>query len=81
MQDAILQAALQQIEKRLKEMQKEGKDLSLLKIKKFQKTHFESCSCQDCLKAKQQQNPRLKGIQEDGFKIYIAHDCVPSSKT
>ncbi len=81
MQEAVLQTILQQVEKRLKEMQQEGKDLSLLKIKKFQKTHFENCSCPDCLKAKQQQNPRLKGIQEDGFKIYIAHDSVPSSKT
>ncbi len=70
-QDQILGLALKQIEKMLKEMQNEGKDLTRLKLKKFQKTHHIDCACARCKEAKQKQDPRLRGLQEDGFKVYL----------
>ena len=44
--------AMRQIEKMLKDMQSEGKDLSRLKLKKFQKTHHIDCNCELCEEAK-----------------------------
>jgi hypothetical protein len=52
-QEQILSLAMRQIEKMLKEMQTSGKDLSLLKLKKFQKTHHIDCKCKLCENAKQ----------------------------
>ena len=52
-------------------MQKDGKDLTALKFRKFQKTHFTNCTCQQCLDAKRKKNPHLRGILEDGIKVYI----------
>ena len=68
---ALLEMAMKQVEKLLREMQKEGKDLSQLKFRKFQKTHFTSCTCPKCLEAKRQKNPHLRGILEDGVKVYV----------
>ena len=73
-QEALLQLALKQIENMLREMQKEGKDLSQLKLKKFQKTHHINCTCSRCTEAKEKNNPRLRGLLEDGFKVYLALD-------
>ncbi len=47
----IIQKAMQEIEKMLLEMEREGKDLSLIKLKKYQKTHHISCKCAKCEKA------------------------------
>jgi len=71
-QEQILSLAMRQIEKMLKEMQTSGKDLSLLKLKKFQKTHHIDCKCKLCENAKTKNNPRLRGLLEDGFKVYVA---------
>ena len=68
----ILSLAMRQIEKMLKEMQNSGKDLSRLKIKKFQKTHHIDCKCKLCENAKTKNDPRLRGLLEDGFKVYVA---------
>lgn len=68
---AMIEMALKQIEKMLWEMEKEGKDLTFLKFKKFQKTHYTNCTCGKCLEAKAKKNPHLKGILEDGFKVYV----------
>ena len=46
--EQILALAMRQIEKMLQEMQNEGKDLSGLKLKKFQKTHHIDCRCGMC---------------------------------
>ena len=70
-QEQLLALAMRQIEKLLKEMQNEGKDLSLLKLKKFQKTHHIDCNCKFCEVAKTKNNPRLRGLSEDGFKVYV----------
>jgi len=70
-QEQLLALAMRQIEKLLKEMQNEGKDLSLLKLKKFQKTHHIDCNCKFCEVAKSKNNPRLRGLSEDGFKVYV----------
>ena len=70
-QRKLLEMALQRVEKMLKEMQDDGKDLSQLKIKKFQKTHYTTCTCAQCMEAKRKNNPHLKGILEDGFKLYV----------
>ena len=70
-QKAVLEMAMKQVEKLLREMQKEGKDLSQLKLRKFQKTHFTSCTCAQCLEAKRKQDPHLRGILEDGIKVYV----------
>ena len=70
-QEQLHALAMRQIEKLLKEMQNEGKDLSLLKLKKFQKTHHIDCNCKFCEVAKTKNNPRLRGLSEDGFKVYV----------
>ena len=70
-QEQILSLAMRQIEKMLIEMQNSGKDLSRLKLKKFQKTHHIDCRCSFCSKAKSKDDPRLRGLLEDGFKVYI----------
>ena len=69
--ERILAMALRQIEKMLKEMQSEGKDLSRLKLKKFQKTHHIHCSCKMCEEAKKKNDPHMRGLSEDGFKVYL----------
>ena len=71
-QERILSLAMRQIEKMLKEMQNCGKDLSRLKLKKFQKTHHIDCKCKLCETAKTKNDPRLRGLLEDGFKVYVA---------
>ncbi|MBC8257804.1 MAG: hypothetical protein H8E38_02210 [SAR324 cluster bacterium] len=70
-QEKILTLALRQIEIMLKNMQSDGKDLSRLKLKKFQKTHHIDCSCKLCKTAKTKNDPRLRGLLEDGFKVYL----------
>ena len=73
-QQAIVEIALKQIRKMLEEMQSEGKDLTKLKLKKFQKTHHINCRCEQCNHAKSNNDPRLRGLQEDGFKVYVEGD-------
>ena len=68
---AILEMAMKQIEKMLGEMMDDGKDLTQLKFKKFQKTHYTTCTCPKCLEAKRKKNPHLRGLLEDGFKVYV----------
>ena len=70
-QEQILALAMRQIEKMLKEMQSNGKNLSRLKLKKFQKTHHIDCTCKLCVDAKTKNDPRLRGLLEDGFKVYV----------
>jgi len=62
---------LKPIEKILREMQDDGKDLTQLKFKKFQKTHYTTCTCPQCLEAKRTKNPHKRGILEDGFKVFV----------
>ena len=71
-QEQMLSLAMRQIEKMLKEMQSNGKDLSRLKLKKFQKTHHFDCKCKLCENAKKNNDPHLRGLLEDGFKVYVA---------
>jgi len=78
-QEQILALAMRQIEKLLKELQGDGKDLSRLKLKKFQKTHHIDCRCKLCEVAKTKNNPRLRGLLEDGFKVYVGGDKKSSS--
>jgi hypothetical protein len=73
-QEQILALAMRQIEKLLKEMQNDGKDLSRLKLKKFQKTHHIDCKCKLCEVSKTKNDPRLRGLIEDGFKVYVNCD-------
>jgi len=81
-QEQILALAMRQIEKMLKEMQSNGKNLSRLKLKKFQKTHHIDCKCKLCEDAKIKNDPRLRGLLEDGFKVYVegAKKIVNDSK-
>ncbi len=78
--EQILALAMRQIEKMLKDMQNEGKDLSGLKLKKFQKTHHIDCHCGMCADAKNKKDPRKRGLLEDGFKVYIEGDGSSWSK-
>ncbi len=71
-QEQILSLAMRQIEKMLKEMQTSGKDFSRLKLKNFQKTHHIDCKCKLCENAKTKNDLRLRGLLEDGFKVYVA---------
>jgi hypothetical protein len=68
---AVLERAMKQVERMLRDLQDEGKDLTKLKLKKYQKTHFTNCTCPQCLEAKRRNNPHLRGIIEDGFKVYV----------
>jgi hypothetical protein len=68
---AVLDLAMKQVEKALRDMQDEGKDLTRLKIKKYQKTHFTTCTCAQCKAADRKNNPHLRGILEDGYKVYV----------
>jgi len=70
-QDAALGLVMEQVEKLLKGMQQEGVDLMQIKMKKFQKTHHIDCACSKCKKAKIKNNPKLRGLLENGFKIYV----------
>lgn len=67
----ILERAMKQVERMLRELQDEGKDLTRFKLKKFQKTHFSNCTCAQCLEAKRKKDPHLRGILEDGVKFYV----------
>jgi len=49
--------AMKEIEKMLRELEKEGKDLSLMKMRKFQKTHHIDCVCPKCKRAEQKKIP------------------------
>ena len=69
--EQILILIIRKIEKLLKEMQTEGKDLSRLKLKKFQKTHHIDCKCELCVVATTKNDPSLRGLIEDGFKVYV----------
>ncbi len=68
---AMVEMAMKQVEKMLWEMQGDGKDLSKIKLKKYQKTHFTTCTCAQCSEAQRKKNPHLRGLLEDGFKIYV----------
>ncbi len=67
---AVLDMAMEQVERVLRQMQKDGKDLTGLKIKRYQKTHYTSCVCAQCLEAKRTKDPHKRGLLEDGFKLY-----------
>jgi hypothetical protein len=70
-QELIIKKAMLEIEKMLHELVREGKDLSLLKLKKYQKTHHIDCMCEKCRKANRKKNPGLRGLREFGFKVYV----------
>lgn len=70
-QKAVLEMAMKQVERVLKEMLDEGKNLEGLKFKKYQKTHYTNCVCTKCLQAKRSKDPHQRGLLEDGYKIYL----------
>ena len=72
--EKIVSLAMIQVEKLLVEMLNDGKDLTRLKLKKFQKTHHIDCKCKLCNIAKSKNDPSLRGLIEDGFKVYVAGD-------
>mgnify|MGYP001285519167 FL=1 len=72
--ERILAMAMRKIEKMLMDMQSEGKDLSRLKLKKFQKTHHIDCKCKFCEEAEKKKDPHLRGLIEDGFKVYVGDE-------
>ena len=70
-QKAMLEMAMKQVEKVLKEMLDSGKDLERLKFKKYQKTHYTNCICKKCLEGKRTKDPHKRGLLEDGYKVYV----------
>ncbi len=72
--EKILTIIMRQVENLLLEMHKSGRDLSKIKLKKFQKTHHIDCQCQLCHFANTKNDPSIRGLIEDGFKIYL-DDC------
>jgi queuine/archaeosine tRNA-ribosyltransferase len=68
---AVLELAMKQVEKFLRDMQDDGADLTRLKFKKYQKTHFTTCTCPQCREAERKRNPHLRGLQEEGYKVYV----------
>lgn len=77
---AVIELALKHVEKVLREMQDDGKDLTRLKIRKYQKTHFTTCTCAQCKAAERKHNPHLRGILEDGYKVYVGVDDAPGQE-
>ncbi len=74
-QELVIKKAMQEIEKMLHALGNEGKDLALLKLKRYQKTHHIDCMCEKCMKANKKKNPGLRGLREFGFKVYVdEHD-------
>lgn len=67
----VRERALKQIDKVLKDMQESGLEITQMKLKKYQKTHFTSCRCPKCVSAKQKNNPHLRGLLEEGYKIFV----------
>ena len=67
----MLEMAMKQVEKVLKDMLDNGKDLEKLKFKKYQKTHYTNCNCPKCLEAKRSKDPHKRGLLEDGYKVYV----------
>ncbi len=72
--EVLLKMAMKEIEKMLRELEKEGKDLSLMKMRKFQKTHHIECVCPKCTRVEKKNNPRLRGLREYGFKVYVSEN-------
>jgi len=70
--EVIIKRAMAEIEKLLVQLDKEGKDLSKVKLRRFQKTHNISCTCLKCSLANTKKDPRLRGLREFGFKVYVA---------
>lgn len=71
LREQILKKAMNEIEKLLLELEKEGKDLATVKLKKFSKTHHIQCICPKCSKANKKKEPRLRGLREYGFKVFV----------
>ena len=69
--EILVKKALREIEKQLLEMEKEGKDLTKMKLKKYTKTHHAGCKCTKCLTATRKKDPTLRGLREYGFKVYV----------
>jgi len=67
----MLERAMEQVESLLRDMQRQGKDLTHLKFKKYQKTHYTSCTCEKCLEARRTKDPHKRGILEDGYKVFL----------
>jgi hypothetical protein len=71
---AVLERAMKQVEKMLRDMQDGGMDVEKLKLKKYQKTHFTNCTCPQCVEANRKHDPHLRGILEDGYKVFVGED-------
>ncbi len=63
---------MKEIEKLLKDLEKEGKDLTRMKLKKYQKTHHIDCKCAKCRQASAKKDPALRGLREFGFKVFVS---------
>ncbi|MDH5560733.1 MAG: hypothetical protein OEY59_07745 [Deltaproteobacteria bacterium] len=80
LKDLILKKAMTEIEKLLREIESDGKDLTLIKLKKYQKTHHIDCTCSKCSMANKKNNPRLRGLREYGFKVFVAEEDAEESE-
>ncbi len=68
---ALVKQILRQVEKSLWDFQQQGADLSKIRLKKYQKTHYAGCLCQKCHKATKTGDARQRGMLEDGYKLYL----------
>ena len=66
-EEIVLHKVMEQVEKVLRQMQTEGKDLTRVRIKRFQKTHHVSCRCQQCKLAEEK---KIHGY-EDSWKMVL----------
>lgn len=71
LKDLLIQRAMKEIEKLIKDLESEGKDLRYLKLKKYQKTHHVGCRCAKCSEANRTDDPTKRGLLEVGFKVYV----------
>jgi len=70
--EVIIKKAMAEIEKLLIQLDKEGKDITKVKLRRYQKTHNITCTCIKCSLANTKKDPRLRGLREFGFKVYVA---------
>ena len=66
-EEIVLHKVMEQVEKVLRQMQTEGKDLTRVRIKRFQKTHHVSCRCQQCKSAEE----KKIHVYEDSWKMVL----------
>ena len=79
--NVVIQHILRQVEKALWDFEQQGADLSQLRLKKYQKTHFVACVCAQCKAADKRGDAQGRGMLESGYKLYVPSKDTPEENT